>query len=191
MNHPYYNNIEGKFGKKKILAKQQDAMQRHMAYLKEQAVIAGGIGGICSLILILVAWSAEGDLTTRLLLTAIGIAFLLCSLCPAVIYWSGKNKYAYILDIRTPMTEPKQMRCAKVKLWIQRDKAYIAVVGVWLFSDTGEKYLYIYPQKCHDRVLLTLFPENKVRRQIKATFRNRFIRFSCYEGTNVIQCFVE
>ena len=89
------------------------------------------------------------------------------------------------------MTEPKQMRCAKVKLWIHRGKACIAVVGVWLFSDTGEKYLYIYPQKCHDRVLLTLFPENKVRRQIKAIFRNRFIRFSCYEGTNVIQCFVE
>ena len=36
MNHPYYNNIEEKFGKKKIPAKQQDAMQRHMAYLKEQ-----------------------------------------------------------------------------------------------------------------------------------------------------------
>ena len=32
---------------------------------------------------------------------------------------------------------------------------------------------------------------NTVRKQIKATFLNRFIRFSCYEGTNIIQGFIE
>ena len=41
MNHPYYNNIHEKFGKKKILAHQQDAIQKHVAWLKEQAVIVG------------------------------------------------------------------------------------------------------------------------------------------------------
>ena len=192
MNHPYYNNIHEKFGKKKILAHQQDAIQKHVACLKEQAVIVGVIMGICSLVLILVAWSAEGNLTTRLILTAIGIALLLIPLCPAAIYWSGKKKYAYILNIETPKTEPKQMRCAKVKIWSSREKFYVDIMGVWLFSDTGETYLYLYPRPCRDETyLLGFFADNTVRKQIKATYTGRFVRFSCYEGTNVIQCFDE
>lgn len=57
MNHPYHNDIQKKFSKKKILSHQQAAVQRHIAYLKDQAVIVGAIMGICSLVLILVAWS--------------------------------------------------------------------------------------------------------------------------------------
>ena len=29
------------------------------------------------------------------------------------------------------------------------------------------------------------------RKQIKVTFTGRFVRFSCYEGTNIIQGFIE
>ena len=192
MNHPYHNNIHEQFGKKKILAKQQEAIQRHLAYLKEQAVIVGVIMGICSLVLILVAWSAEEALTTRLILTAIGIALLLLPLCPAAIYWNGKKKYAYILNIETPKTEPKQMRCAKVKIWSSRGKFYVDIMGVWLFSDTGETYLYLYPRPCRDEVyLLGCFADNTVRKQIKATYTGRFLRFSYYEGTNLIYKFEE
>ena len=192
MNHPYYNDIHEKFGKKKILAHQQEAIQRHVACLKEQAVIVGVIMGICSLALILIAWTAEEELTTRFVLTAIGLALLLIPLCPAAIYWSEKKKYAYILNIRTPKTEPKQMRCAKVKIWSSRGKFHVGIMGIWLVSDTGETYLYIYPRACRDETyLLGFFADNTVRKQIKATFRNRFIRFSCYAGTNIIQGFIE
>ena len=192
MNHPYHNDVQEKFSKKKILRHQQEAIQRHVASLKEQAVIVGVIMGICSLVLILVAWSAEGNLTTRLILTAIGIALLLVPLCPAAIYWSGKKKYAYILNIETPKTEPKQMRCAKVKIWASRGKFYVDIMGVWLVSETGETYLYLYPRTCRDETyLLGFFADNTVRKQIKATFLNHFVRFSCYEDTNIIQGFTE
>ena len=192
MNHPYHNDVQEKFSKKKILSHQQEAIQRHVASLKEQAVIVGVIMGICSLVLILVAWSAEGNLTTRLILTAIGIALLLVPLCPAAIYWSGKKKYAYILNIETPKTEPKQMRCAKVKIWASRGKFYVDIMGVWLVSETGETYLYLYPRTCRDETyLLGFFADNTVRKQIKATFLNHFVRFSCYEDTNIIQGFTE
>ena len=192
MNHPYHNDIHDKFNNRKILAHQQDAIQKHVACLKEQAVIVGVIMGICALALILVAWSAEEALTTRLVLTAIGMALLLIPLIPAAIYWSEKKKYAYILNIETPKTEPKQMRCAKVKLWSSRGNFYVDIMGVWLVSDTGETYLYLYPRPCRDETyLLGFFADNTVRKQIKATFRNRFIRFSCYEGTNIIQGFIE
>ena len=192
MNHPYHNDIHEKFSKKKILDHQQEAIQRHLADLKEQAVIVGVIMGICSLALILVAWSAEEELTTRLILTAIGITLLLIPLIPAALYWRGKKKYAYILIIETPKTQPKQMQCAKVKLWSYRGKFYVDIMGVWLISDTGETYLYLYPRPCRDKVhLLGFFADNTVRKQIKATFDNRFIRFSCYEGTNLIHKFEE
>lgn len=191
MNHPYYNNIEEKFGKKKILAKQQGYIKGQVDSWKEQAIILSVALGIMALALIVTIWLTEDDLMTRLLITAIGAAVLLVPLCPAVIYWIQKKKYAYILNIETPKTEPRHMHCAMVKLWISRGRDGIGIVGVWLFSDTGEKYLYIYPHKCRERVILTLFSENKVRKQIKTTFSGRFIRFSCYEGTNVIQCFVE
>ena len=192
MNHPYHNDIHDKFNNRKILAHQQDAIQKHVACLKEQAVIVGVIMGICALALILVAWSAEEALTTRLILTAIGMALLLIPLIPATIYWSEKKKYAYILNIETPKTEPKQMRCAKVKLWSSRGNFYVDIMGVWLVSDTGETYLYLYPRPCRDETyLLGFFADNTVRKQIKATFRNCFIRFSCYEGTNIIQGFME
>ena len=118
MNHPYYRDLHEKFGQKKILANQQDAIQRHLACLREQAVIVGVVMGIVSIALILVAWSAESDLTTRLILTAIGIAFLLVPLCPAAIYWRGKKKYAYTMDIASPNTLPNRMRCVKVKIWL-------------------------------------------------------------------------
>ena len=192
MNHPYHNDIQEKFSKKKILAHQQEAIQRHVDYLKEQAVIVGVIMGICSFALILVAWLAEEDLTTRLILTAIYIGLLLIPLCPAAIYWSGKKKYAYIFNIGAPKAEAKQIQCAKVKLWSCRGKFCVDIMGVWLFSDTGEKYLYIYPRPCRDKkYLLGFFADNSVRKQIKATFLNRFIRFSCYEGTDLIYKFEE
>ncbi len=191
MNHPYYNDIHEKFGKKKILANQQDSIKRQVSYWKDLAAILGVAFGIIALALIVTVWLTEDDLMTRLIITAIGAVILLVPLCPAIVYWIKKKQYAYIMDIESPKTKPKHMHCAMVKLWISRGKDGIGIVGVWLFSDTGEKYLYIYPHKCHDRVFLTLFPENKVRQQIKTTFRNRFIRFSCYEGTNIIQSFIE
>ncbi len=192
MNHPYHNDIHEKFNKRKILAHQQDAIQKHVAYLKEQAVIVGVIMGICSLAHILIAWLAEETLTTRLVLTAIGIGLLLIPLIPAAIYWHGKKKYAYILNIETPKTEAKQMQCAKVKLWSYREKFCVDIMGVWLISDSGETYLYLYPRTCRDKTyFLGFFADNTVRKQIQATYTGRFVRFSCYEGTNVIQCFDE
>ena len=191
MNHPYYKDIHEKFGKKKILAYQQDSIRGQVSYWKEQAIILSVALGIASLALLICTWLTEDDRKVCLLVSAICAGVLLVPLCPAVMFWTQKKKYAYILGIESPKTEPKQMHCTKVKLWIKGGKDGVGVVGVWLFSDTGDKYLYIYPHKCHDRVMLTLFPENKVRKQIKATFTGRFVRFSCYEGTNVIQGFSE
>jgi hypothetical protein len=191
MNHPYYNDIQVKFSKKKILAHQQAAITGHVSCLRDQAVSVSVVMGIVSLALIMIAWLAEDEPTVRIILTAISVAFFMIPLCPATIYWVEKKKYAFILDIESPKTQPGQMRCVQVKLWISRGKSGIGVIGVWLVSDTGEKYLYIYPHKCLDKVILTLFPENKVRKQIKAIFTGQFVRFSCYEGTNIIQGFTE
>ena len=192
MNHPYHDDISQKFSRKQILSHQQKAIQRHVAYLKEQAVIVSIIMGFCALVLILVVWSAEGDLTTRLIAAAIGIALLLIPLWPAAIYWSGKKKYAYIQNIQSLHIEPKQMQCAKVKIWASREKFCVDIMGVWLVSESGESYLYLYPRPCRDETyLLGIFADNTVRKQIKSTFHNRYIRFSCYEGTNIIQGFIE
>lgn len=191
MNHPYYRDLHEKFGKKKILAYQQDSIKGQVAYWKDQAIILSVALGIVSLALLISIWLTEDDLKVCLLVSAVCVGILLVPLCPAVIYWIQKKKYAYVMAIASPKTEPKQMHCVRVKLWIRRAKDGVGIVGVWLFSDTGEKYLYIYPHKCHDRVILTLFPENKVRKQIKASFLHRYIRFSCYEGTNIIHSFVE
>lgn len=191
MNHPYYKNLHEKFGKKKILAYQQDSIKGQVSYWKDQAIILSVALGIASLALLVCIWLTEDNLKVCFLVSAACVGILLVPLCPAIMYWIQKKKYSYIWGIESPKIEPKQMHCTKVKLWIRRAKDGVGVVGVWLFSESGDKYLYIYPHKCHDRVILTLFPENKVRKQIIATFHNRYIRFSCYEGTNIIQSFVE
>ncbi len=191
MNHPYYPNPQEKFSKKKILANQQGYIKGQVDSWKEQAIILSVALGIMALALIVTIWLTEDDLMTRLLITAIGAAILLVPLCPAVIYWIQKKKYAYIIDLESPKTLPTHMRCVKVKLWVFRGKYAIGITGVWLFSETGEKFLYIYPQNCRDKKALTIFPDNAVRKQIKATFQNRFLRFWYYEGTDLIYKFEE
>ena len=190
MNHPYFPDLHQKFNKKKILASQQGYMQGYLSQIKETAIVISVALGFVFLGS-LVVWLKNGDLTEFLFLTALSAAIQLLPLCYAIFYWREKRKYSYILHIESPKTEPMQMQCAKVKLWVIREKFSIDIMAVWLFSSNGEKYLYIYPRGCRDKKVLTIFPESRVRNQIKSTFRNRFIRFSCYEGTNIIQSFVE
>lgn len=190
MNHPYFPDPHQKFNKKKILASQQGYMQGYLSQIKETSIVISVVFGFFFLGSLAV-WLKNGDLTEFLVLSAVSAALQLFPLCNAIFYWIENRKYSYILHIESPKTESKQMQCAKVKLWTIRGKFSIDIMAVWLFSSTGEKYLYIYPRGCRDKKVLTLFPESRIRNQIRSTFQNRFIRFSCYEGTNIIQSFVE
>ncbi len=190
VNHPYYPNPQEKFCKKKILSNQQGYIAGYLYNLKNQAVIMGVLMSILILVSLLIVLLDRNGQT--LLAMAVFSAFcLLLVACAVVIYLIKKRKYGYILGVRSPQTLPTHMRCVKVKLWVFRGKYAIDIMGVWLFSDTGEKYLYIYPQNCRDKKALTIFPDNAVRKQIKATFQDRFLRFWYYEGTDLIYKFEE
>lgn len=190
MNHPYFPNLQKKFNKKKILNHQQVSIQSYLSYLKQNAVIVSVVVvGLCLTLMLIV--SQTGKSTDFLIGSISSVVFLFLPLGAVVIYWVKKKKYAYISGIKSTQTEAKQMQCAKVKLWVLWGKSEIGIMGVWLFSDTGEKYLYIYPHTCKDKKLLTLFPDSTVRQKIKATFENQYIRFFCYQGTDIIQGFVE
>ncbi len=190
MNHPYYPNPQEKFSKKKILANQQSYIKGYLSNLKSQAIIVGVVIGILILFSLLIVL-LDRDSQTSLVMAVFSAFCLLLAACATAIYLIQKRKYGYILRVPSPKTLPTHMHCAKVKIWVFRGKYAIDIMGVWLFSDTGEKYLYIYPQNCRDKKTLTIFPDNTVRKQIKTTFQNRFLRFWYYEGTDLIYKFEE
>ncbi len=187
MNHPYNSDRLQRVHKKKILAMQQAVIRGYLSDLKENALVMGVGLGVMYLGLLLVL-ILDGESPKIMILVEIP---LLVPLSYIGFYLWKKKHYEYILRIGVPQTVTKQMNCTRVKLWVIHAKDGIGIIGVWLYADTDEKYLYIYPLHCRDKKHYTLFPESKVRNEIKAIFLNHSFRFSCYENTDIIHGFVQ